>query len=173
MSQSAQELIGEADERGLAASALGCLDRCLPLLGDAVPAELLRPLWCSVAEGGDGWADRLAQVRAALDAAGPGDGFGDDEAVLVRTMLGAAPSAWEGAALREWAGACSLTALDLHERLGGGPLVSGEERRQVQVLEFLAGLAEGAPAGLRPVLDLSAEARRVLLAVVSRRARGA
>ncbi|MEV3992237.1 hypothetical protein AB0J57_25320 [Streptomyces sp. NPDC049837] len=169
MSQSAQELIAEAGERGLAASALACLDRCLPLLGP-VPDDLLRPLWQSVAEGGAGWADRLAEVRGAL-----ADTDDAEFAVLVRKMLGAAPSEWDGAALPAWAEACSVTALELHEQLGGGPLVEGEERRQVQILEFLADTPSAGPgaAGLRPVLDVSAEGRRVLRAVVSRRERGA
>ncbi|MFG3504517.1 hypothetical protein ACGF5F_03280 [Streptomyces sp. NPDC047821] len=168
MSHSAQELIARAGERGLAASALACLDRCLPLLGPA-PDDLLRPLWQSVAEGGAGWADRLGEVRGA-QAEGGDDGF----AVRVRTMLGAAPSGWDGAALRAWAEACSVTALELHGLLGGGPLLDGEERRQVQILEFLAGTeSDGPAAGLRPVLEVSAEGRRVLRAVVSRRERGA
>ncbi|OKK06092.1 hypothetical protein AMK26_08410 [Streptomyces sp. CB03234] len=169
MSQSAQELIAEAGERGLAASALACLDRCLPLL-DPAPDDLLRPLWQSVAEGGAGWAERLGEVRAALEETDDAD-----SAVLVRKMLGAAPSEWDGAALRAWAEACSLTALELHQQLGGGPLVEAEERRQVRILEFLAGTPSDGPpaAGLRPVLEVSAEARRVLRAVVSRRERGA
>lgn len=50
-----------------------------------------------------------------------------------------------------------------------GPMVSGELRRQIQILEILAE-TDGA-AGLRQALDLSTEGRRVLRAVVSRRAR--
>ncbi|GAA2514755.1 hypothetical protein [Streptomyces gobitricini] len=168
MSQSAQELIAEAGERGLAASALACLDRCLPLLSTA-PDDLLRPLWCCVAEDGAGWAERLAEVRAASE-----ETDGGDLAVLVRKMLGAAPSTWDGAALRPWASVCSLTALEVHGELGGGPLMDAEERRQAQVLEFLADTpSDGPPAGLRPVLEVSAEARRVLRAVLARRDRGA
>ena len=44
------ELIAQADERGLAASGLACLDRCVPLLGG--DDEILRPLWASLAESG-------------------------------------------------------------------------------------------------------------------------
>ncbi|MFF8288212.1 hypothetical protein ACF068_03120 [Streptomyces sp. NPDC016309] len=168
MSQSAQELIARAGERGLAAAALACLDRCLPLLGPA-PDDLLRPLWCSVAEGGAGWTGRLEEVRAAVAA-----DAGGDAAAPVRAMLAAAPAAWDAAALRVWAGSCSGAALELHRRLGGGPLLDAEERRQVQVLELLADApADGRPVGLRPVLDAAAEGRRVLRAVVSRRERGA
>jgi len=51
---------------------------------------------------------------------------------------------------------------------GMSPLVAAELRRQVVVLEVLAG--HGA-AGLRRALEVSVEGRRVLRAVVSRRAR--
>ncbi|MEU0660091.1 hypothetical protein [Streptomyces lavendulocolor] len=180
MSHSAQEPIDRIDERGAAASALACLDRCLPLLGsppDGLPDDLLRPLWHCVAEGGADWTDRLAEVRARVaDAADTGAGQGPAAAgpagAVVRDMLAAAPSGWEGAALRAWAGVCAAAALDVHERLGGGPLADGEERRQAQILDFLAD-APAAAAGLRPVLEVSAEGRRVLRAVVSRRGRGA
>ncbi|MDX2784412.1 hypothetical protein PV379_44960, partial [Streptomyces caniscabiei] len=37
------ELMAQADERGLAAGGLACLDRCVPLLGG--DDEVLRPLW--------------------------------------------------------------------------------------------------------------------------------
>jgi hypothetical protein len=47
--------------------------------------------------------------------------------------------------------------------------VAAELRRQVAVLELVAGHGAG---GLRRALDLSTEGRRVLRAVVSRRARG-
>ncbi|GAA2447263.1 hypothetical protein [Streptomyces lavendulocolor] len=180
MSHSAQEPIDRIDERGAAASALACLDRCLPLLGsppDGLPDDLLRPLWHCVAEGGADWTDRLAEVRARVaDVADAGAGQGPAAAgpagAVVRDMLAAAPSEWEGAALRAWAGDCAAAALDVHERLGGGPLADGEERRQTQILDFLAD-APAAAAGLRPVLEVSAEGRRVLRAVVSRRGRGA
>ncbi|OII60167.1 hypothetical protein BJP40_11340 [Streptomyces sp. CC53] len=182
------ELIAQADDRGLAASALACLDRCLPLL---VPeaADQLRPLWVGVARGGDAWAARLAEAAEAVAATASQDAT--EEAELVRRMLAAAPSTWEMPDLRDWADTCSLAALELHHRLcaapspdlaevlercragepdGVGPLAAGELRRQVRVLEILA---DGATHGLRRALDLSAEGRRVLQAVVSRRARTA
>ncbi|WP_432080332.1 hypothetical protein [Streptomyces sp. WAC 04229] len=167
------ELIARADARGLAASGLACLDRCLPLLdGDD---EVLRPLWAALAEdAGPDWAGELAQVRGTLAGTG---GEGEDEAVLLaRVMLADAPDACSGPALRTWADACSAAALRVHRLLdpaadsnGPAPLVAGELRRQVTVLDLLA--AHG-PAGLRPALEVSTEGRRVLRAVVSRRARG-
>ncbi|MFB7652306.1 MULTISPECIES: hypothetical protein [unclassified Streptomyces] len=171
------ELIARADARGLAASGLACLDRCLPLLdGDD---EVLRPLWATLAddtgdEAGPDWAGELAQVRDKLAGTG---GEGEDEAVLLaRVMLADAPDACSGPALRTWADACSAAALRVHRLLdpaadtnGPAPLVAGELRRQVTVLDLLA--AHG-PAGLRPALEVSTEGRRVLRAVVSRRARG-
>ncbi|MFD5754620.1 hypothetical protein ACFWIZ_05010, partial [Streptomyces sp. NPDC127044] len=66
------DLIARADERGLAASGLACLDRCVPLLGG--DDEVLRPLWSSLADGGadgDAWGERLAKARAELDCADP------------------------------------------------------------------------------------------------------
>ncbi|WP_399887856.1 hypothetical protein ACGH7X_24240 [Streptomyces sp. BBFR51] len=187
------ELIARADVRGLAASGLACLDRCVPLLdGDD---EVLRPLWTTLADDtGDGtgdeagrdWAQGLAQVRDKL--AGP-DAAGEDDAVLLaRRMLAAAPAECSGPAMRTWADACSVAALRIHRLLDPAadpapdtdvpreagpeelsPLVAAELRRQTGVLELLA--AHG-PAGLRPALDVSTEGRRVLRAVVSRRARG-
>ncbi|CAM5730205.1 hypothetical protein SALBM311S_00430 [Streptomyces alboniger] len=64
-----QELIAQADVRGLAASALACLDRCLPLLGGDV--EILRPLWAGLADevDADDWGERLEQVRGRLGPA--------------------------------------------------------------------------------------------------------
>ncbi|WP_240138718.1 hypothetical protein [Streptomyces sp. MUM 178J] len=190
-SKSLTELIAQADERGLAASGLACLDRCLPLLAlDDEGGEPLRPLWAGVAEGEETWGARLAEVRAALD----GVDARDDEAVSVRRMLGAAPAVWAGEPLREWADGCSAAALRIHRGLDGvdpaadadwlagcrtsaegagadglGPLVLGELRRQQQILETL----ERTPGtgALRRVLDLSAEGRRVLTAAASRRAR--
>ncbi|MFJ6804897.1 hypothetical protein ACIQRK_02450 [Streptomyces anulatus] len=186
------ELIERADERALAAGALACLDRCLPLLAGP-GAEPLRPLWASC-ENGQDWAIRLAAVRLGMEHASVTDG----PAALVRTMLGAAPSDFAAVPLREWADACSLVALRIHGRLDApdgdtmpdeehllkaarsgepaavGPLVAGELERQVRILEILAettGTA-GSGAGLRKALDLSTEGRRVLRAVMSRQARG-
>ncbi|KPC89424.1 hypothetical protein ADL35_03050 [Streptomyces sp. NRRL WC-3753] len=186
------ELIARADARGLAASALACLDRCVPLLdGDD---EALRPLWAILADDADGtcgaagrdWAEGLAQVRDKL--AGPDAGGEDEAVVLARRMLGAAPAACTGPALRTWADACSVASLRIHRLLDpvgdaaregdvprdGGteglpPLVAAELRRQTGVLELLA---DRGAAGLRPALEVSTEGRRVLRAVVSRRARG-
>ncbi|MEU7280203.1 hypothetical protein AB0A69_15665 [Streptomyces sp. NPDC045431] len=178
------ELMARADERALAGSALACLDRCLPLLAPAPAAEVLRSLWAAVARGEDGWDHRLAEARQAVAEGGtPTDATG----ALVRTMLDDAPSAWARTPLHAWADACSRTALALHQDLepastgaperyragvtdGAGPLVSGELRRQIRVLELLV---TGGPGGLRLARDLSAEGQRVLRAVVSRRARTA
>ncbi|MGW1462962.1 hypothetical protein ACWCPT_01220 [Streptomyces sp. NPDC002308] len=54
-----------------------------------------------------------------------------------------------------------------------GPLVAGELRRQRELLEILAETAgsPGSGAGLRRALDHSTEGRKVLRAVMSRRAR--
>ncbi|MGW6746033.1 hypothetical protein ACWGDX_35750 [Streptomyces sp. NPDC055025] len=214
------KLIAQADARGLAASGLACLDRCLPLLAD--DADVLRPLWAGVAVRERDWPERLAASRQALDAttaattaavagAGPGvapepDGASPDESVvLVRTMLASAPSEWAAGPLRDWAETCSVAALEIHQRLdsvgesggaaaaerlararedtvavsdavdgaegtdGVGPLVAGELRRQIRILEILA--ETDGPAGVRQALDLSTEGQRVLRAVVSRRAR--
>ncbi|MEU5343361.1 MULTISPECIES: hypothetical protein [unclassified Streptomyces] len=194
------ELIAQADERGLAASGLACLDRCVPLLGG--DDEILRPLWASLSEGegwGDDWRERVEQVRAKLDLSGGGGGvgpgvpgggvFGEGEAVvLVHRMLGAVPVDRAAGDLREWADACSVAALQVHRLLDAAsdgassvtarregrtqdmsPLVAAELRRQIAILELLS--AHGA-AGVRRALDLSTEGRRVLRAVVSRRARG-
>ncbi|MFJ8883185.1 hypothetical protein ACIRJR_07210 [Streptomyces sp. NPDC102402] len=182
------ELIARADGRGLAASGLACLDRCLPAPGDGSDPEPLRPLWASCESGAE-WATRLDDVHAALEGAARGDAT----AARVRALLGAAPRDFGTGPLRAWADACSLLALDIHGefdfpaggtdvsarcRAGGaadgGPLVTGELRRQSQILEALAETAAplGAGPGLRRVLELSTEGRRVLRAVVSRRARG-
>ncbi|MFF8028931.1 hypothetical protein ACFZDJ_49325 [Streptomyces sp. NPDC007896] len=185
------DLIAQADERGLAASGLACLDRCVPLLGG--DDEVLRPLWSSLVDGGadgDAWGERLAKARAELDSADadadtdsvPDSGLGAEAAVsdedraaaLARRMLAAAPDDPCASALRAWADACSAAALQIHRLLdvaadGSGPLVAAELRRQVAVLELLAGRGAG---GLRPALEVSTEGRRVLRAVVSRRARG-
>ncbi|MFF3711519.1 hypothetical protein [Streptomyces phaeochromogenes] len=189
------ELIAQADERGLAASGLACLDRCVPLLGG--DDEILRPLWASLAgsegwgldEGwGEDWGERVEQARAKLDGPGVG-GIAEGEAsVLAQRMLGAVPVDPGAGNLREWADACSVAALQIHRLLDAAsdgassvtarregrtqdmsPLVAAELRRQVAILEVLS--AHG-PAGLRQALALSTEGRRVLRAVVSRRARG-
>ncbi|MGW0419822.1 hypothetical protein [Streptomyces sp. NPDC003015] len=192
------ELIGQADERGLAASGLACLDRCVPLLGG--DDEVLRPLWAGLADdaGAEEWGERLEQVRGKLGgdaefgavegATGAFPGSSDDEAVqLARRMLAAAPAERSAAGVRAWADACSVAALQIHRLLdplkdagdsvdarregrteGMSPLVAAELRRQITVLELLA--CHG-PAGLRPALEVSTEGRRVLRAVVSRRSR--
>ncbi|MFI8002069.1 hypothetical protein [Streptomyces sp. NPDC086010] len=184
------EQIARADERSLAASALACLDRCLTPPDDGGDPEPLRPLWVSC-ETGEQWAEHLDAVRAAMEGSAPA--ADDGTASRVRAMLGAAPREFAAGPLRTWADACSLLALDVHRefdfpagdagalercRTGGaadgGPLVSGEVLRQTEILDVLAEYAgtAGGGAGLRQVLDLSAEGRRVLRAVMSRRARG-
>ncbi|MGW0758863.1 hypothetical protein ACWD1Y_20765 [Streptomyces sp. NPDC002814] len=183
------ELIAQADERGLAASGLACLDRCVPLLGG--DDEVLRPLWGNLADGGDSaaWGELLEQARGKLGIADVVDDaeVEDEAALLVRRMLAAAPAVRSATEARMWADACSVAALQIHRLLdvaddaasldarregrteGMPPLVAAELRRQVAVLELLAG--HGA-SGLRHALEVSTEGRRVLRAVVSRRARG-
>ncbi|MFE9023019.1 hypothetical protein ACFYNL_31235 [Streptomyces sp. NPDC007808] len=195
------ELIAQADERGLAASGLACLDRCVPLLGG--DDEVLRPLWANLAAVGDPaeWGELLDQVRAKLGVAEVVDDedVEDEAALLARRMLAAAPVVRSAAEARIWADACSVAALQIHRlldpaegdaspggaqaldsvRAGGAPvggrtegmspLVAAELRRQISVLELLAGHGAG---GLRRALEVSTEGRRVLRAVVSRRARG-
>ncbi|MFD0415408.1 hypothetical protein [Streptomyces sp. NPDC127108] len=179
------DLIALADETALAASGLGCLDRCLPLLGD--DDQVLRPLWVSLADG-TAWEGALGEVRGVLGAdgaSGSGGSGGSDRAgasgasgadpdavALARRMLDAAPGARSADSLRVWADGCSAAALQVHRLLDAGndgvsPLVSAELRRQVRVLELLGGRA-GTGGGLRQVLDVSTEGRRVLRAVVSR-----
>jgi hypothetical protein len=178
------ELIAQADERGLAASGLACLDRCVPLLGG--DDESLRPLWGNLADASDpaDWGGLLEQTRAKLDSA---EGEDDEAVLLVRRMLLAAPADRRAAEVRTWADACSVASLQIHLLLdpaadsgpvdpgregrtaGMSPLVAAELRRQVIVLEVLAGHGAG---GLRRALEVSTEGRRVLRAVVSRRARG-
>ncbi|WP_263169854.1 hypothetical protein [Streptomyces sp. SCSIO ZS0520] len=176
------ELLAQADDRGLAASGLACLDRCVPLLGD--DDEVLRPLWASLAEEAD-WQAPLARAREALETAPTQE---DRAVTLAHRMLGAVPVTRAAGPLRAWADACSVAALQIHRELdalddGGrtvaarregrtedmSPLVAAELRRQTTILELLAGRGAG---GLRQALDVSAEGRRVLRAVVSRRARG-
>ncbi|MFF0199202.1 hypothetical protein [Streptomyces sp. NPDC005017] len=178
------ELIAQADERGLAASGLACLDRCVPLLGG--DDELLRPLWASLADGADPtvWGGLLDEARGKLEASGS---VPDEAATLARRMLEAAPAERSAAEVRVWADACSVASLQIHRLLdpaensadsvdasragrteGVSPLVEAELRRQVAVLELLAGHGT---AGLRRALEVSTEGRRVLRAVVSRRTR--
>lgn len=169
---SLEELIAQADARGLAASGLACSDRCVSLLVE--DDELLRPLWAHLVDGSD-WSESLAKVRAALDAVEPGSGA-DEAAEVAREMLLSAPAERDGDALREWAEACSPASLRVHRLLDPAPgsaedalpLVAAELGRQTVVLQLLA---EHGPQGLRRALDVSGEGRRVLRAVVSRRAR--
>ncbi|CAL9530445.1 hypothetical protein SUDANB60_04011 [Streptomyces sp. enrichment culture] len=188
---SLEELIAQADERGLAVSGVACLDRCVPLLGG--DDEALRPLWGALAGSpADGdWGEVLQQTREKLDAAAgeAADGCAGEAAELARGMLAAAPLDRSGTALREWADRCSAGALRIHLLLDGAgdtddadlaaarregrtdglsPLLAAELRRQTAVLELVA--ARGA-AGLRGALEVSTEGRRVLRAAVSRRSR--
>ncbi|MFD4814942.1 hypothetical protein [Streptomyces sp. NPDC058418] len=57
------KLIAQADERGLAASGLACLDRCLPLLAEE--PDVLRPLWAGIVDGEQDWSVRLAAPCSA------------------------------------------------------------------------------------------------------------
>lgn len=195
------ELIGQADERGLAVSGLACLDRCVPLLGG--DDEVLRPLWAGLADdaGAAEWGERLEQVRGKLGGefgAGDGEadagdpavlsGSGEDEAVLLaRRMLAAAPAERSAAGLRVWADACSVAALRIHR------LLDPEGRRMTRSNPAARAVRRACPrssppncaarspswnsscghgpAGLRPALEVSTEGRRVLRAVVSRRSR--
>ncbi|WP_371599245.1 hypothetical protein [Streptomyces sp. NBC_00564] len=189
------ELIALADERGLAASGLACLDRCVPLLGGD-DDDVLRPLWTSLVDG-EAWGERVEKARADLGEPGDSDADvgstsgaspDDQAAFLVRRMLATVPLDSSLDVLRAWADACSVAALRIHELLdiaadgtssvearregrtdGMSPLVAAELRRQIAILELLADRGAG---GLRLVLGQSTEGRRVLRAVVSRRARG-
>ncbi|MEW2487062.1 hypothetical protein [Streptomyces sp. NPDC048411] len=180
------ELIAAADERGLVASAVACLDRCLPQPAAGADPDPLRPLWAGCADGSV-WPDRLAEVRAVLDAAADTEGA----APQIRKLLDDAPADRAGPGLREWADACSLLALEVHlgqdatpgagadllrrcregDPAGAGPLVAGEVRRQILILEMLADSGTGT-VGLRQVRDASTEGQRVLRAATARRARG-
>lgn len=183
------DLIAKADRRALAASGLACLDRCVPLLG--ADDDILRPLWSSLVAGQE-WQERVAKARAELAAEGTADGDAEcaseaEAARLARRMLETFPGRPTTEALRQWADACSLAALQIHLLLdpagdscpvdsrregrtdGMPPLLAAELRRQITVLELLAGHG---PNGLRQALEVSTEGRRVLRAVVSRRARG-
>lgn len=181
-----------ADERGLAASGIACLERCLPSSDDGTGAEALRPLWASCGNGKD-WAARLVAAGEALEGATPPDA-GRAAADRVRDLVHAAPEEFAEEPLRAWSDACSLLALEVHQEYdlpapdGGeglerlrtgeaedaGPLVMGELRRQIAILELLAETEgpAGGGAGLRRALDLSTEGQRVLKAALSRRARG-
>lgn len=185
------ELMAQADERGLAAGGLACLDRCVPLLGG--DDEVLRPLWAGLVDDGTGWGEKVTKVRGELGAAAssPPSSDGEEEVVLLaRRMLDAVPAERSGDGLREWADLCSVSALRVHQLLdpldaggddsvaacregrteGVSHLVAAELRRQVVVLELLA---QHGAVGVRQALGVSTEGRRVLRAVVSRRARGA
>ncbi|GAA3297627.1 hypothetical protein GCM10020295_30940 [Streptomyces cinereospinus] len=185
------ELIAQADERGLTVSALACLDRCVPLLGG--DDEVLRPLWANLTDSGDAgeWGALLDAVRGQLGVADvvAAEDVEDEAALLVRRMLAAAP---RRAVRRRGAGlgrrllggvlagppaarpAEDGTAPVDTRREGGAedmsPLVAAELRRQVTVLELLTGHGT---TGLRRALEVSTQGRRVLRAVVSRRARHA
>ncbi|MFD5787182.1 hypothetical protein ACFWH1_11290 [Streptomyces sp. NPDC127037] len=182
------ELIAAADERGLAAGAAACLERCLPQPAPGDEPDPLRPVWAGCADPRL-WPARLAEARAALDTlADPGE-----PVRRVRELLAAAPADRAGEELRAWADACSVLALEVHrghdalrsaapdpvarcragDLSGAGPLLAGEAARQTLILEMLAAIDDTAPAGagLRQVLDLSTEGQRVLRAAVARRAR--
>ncbi|MFB6779783.1 hypothetical protein ACFCX0_20665 [Streptomyces sp. NPDC056352] len=178
------ELIAAADERGLVASGIACLDRCLPQPAEGADPDPLRPLWAGCADG-EAWPDRLAEARQALDGAKEGE-----TRTQIRQLLAHAPADRAAPGLREWADACSLLALEVHlgqdatpgagvdllrrcregDPEGAGPLVAGEVRRQIRILEMLVDSGTGA-AGLRQVLDVSTEGQRVLRAATARRAR--
>jgi len=188
------ERLAQADEQALAASGLACLDRCVPLLGG--DDEALRPLWAALADSSD-WSQHLDKARGALTAPGAPDDPGADwdpgsaeaeAATLARGMLDAAPADRTADAVRAWADTCSVDALRVHRILdpategtdgleargtggaeGVSPLVAAELRRQIAVLDLLA---EHGASGLRGALEASVEGRRILRAVVSRRARG-
>ncbi|MEU2245426.1 hypothetical protein [Streptomyces sp. NPDC019224] len=182
------EMIAAADARGLAVGAAACLERCLPQPAPGDEPDPLRPLRAGCADPRL-WPARLAEARTALDSlADPGE-----PVRRVRELLAEAPDERAGEGLRAWADACSVLALQVHlahdaagpaapdpvarcragDPSGAGPLLAGELARQVLILEMLAGIDEAAPAGagLRQVLDVSAEGRRVLRAAAARRAR--
>ncbi|NEA62381.1 hypothetical protein [Streptomyces sp. SID12488] len=132
-------------------------------------------------------ADDPAALRAAPPAVPVASAEGE-ATLLARRMLATAPANRSAAEVRAWADDCSVAALRIHRLLdasasgpssidshregrteGIPPLVAAELRRQITVLELLAGHGSG---GLRQALAVSTEGRRVLRAVVSRRARG-
>lgn len=157
------ELIAAADERALVASGIACLDRCLPQPAEGTDPDPLRPLWAGCADG-DEWPDRLAEARAALNDVPSG---ADGTVPAIRKLLGEAPAERTYPGLRAWADACSLLALEVHlgqdaapaagddllrrcredGPTGAGPLVAGEVRRQIRILEMLAETAGASRAG--------------------------
>ncbi|MEU3740797.1 hypothetical protein AB0E78_27510 [Streptomyces sp. NPDC032198] len=169
------ELIAEADERGLAASGLACLDRCVPLLGGG--DEVLRPLWRSLAEDG-AWDTALAEARVELggsdvleESSGTFTGVfsqksagrspGNEAVVLVYRMLGAAPSARSTAELREWADACSVAALQIHRLLDtapdGGPRSASLRARRAGRTEDISPLVAAELRRQIRILELLAD----------------
>ncbi|MFJ2027048.1 hypothetical protein ACIODW_25015 [Streptomyces sp. NPDC087897] len=173
------ELIERADERALAAAAVACLDRCLPLLA-GVGAEPLRPLWAGCEDGRD-WANRLTAVRTELgnasegasgDVSGRASGEtvdtdvsgrvsgetagADDPATLVRAMLAAAPSDFAAPVLREWADACSLVALRVHGRFDAPDRDAPADEEHL-----LKAARNGEPAPVGPLVagELARQAR--------------
>lgn len=143
------ELIGQADERGLAVGGLACLDRCVPLLdGDD---EILRPLWAALADDAAAgeWGERLEQVRGKLGGdtefgVEDRDGSGEDEAVsLARRMLAAAPAERSAAEMRMWADACSVAALRIHRLLD--PLKDGADSVEVRREGRTEGMSPSSP----------------------------
>lgn len=132
-------------------------------------------------------AEPLARIRAVLDAApetfesGPLRVWADACSLLSLEIHRRAdqPPAPEAAGTQEGPESGERETLELL-RIGSagaeaeaGPLVTGELRRQRELLEILAESSgsPGSGAGLRRALDHSTEGRRVLRAVMSRRAR--
>ncbi|MEV7524182.1 hypothetical protein [Streptomyces sp. NPDC091371] len=183
------ELIARADERALAASAVACVDRCMPLLegveglGLDVDESVLRPLWVAV-EGGDRWLGRLRAAGIRVRRVTPDCELAEYAMRLVEHI----PATYCADALRAWADECSTVLLGIHQLLDGAPAVDeariqayragdtegvrpltlGEQRRQAALLEMLA---DESGSGLRGALALSNEGKRVLRAAVSRRNR--
>ncbi|WP_313897037.1 hypothetical protein [Streptomyces sp. GC420] len=168
-----------ADERSLAASGTACLERCF---FESETAEVLRPVWLAVGNGETWLAELRTAVESLLSA------LDEEAAADARASVGPLPSAYTKEELLDWAAHCSAAALEFHQRVDGvepaddvvkrylqgdtkgiPPLTQGELRRQSEILELLAG--EAAVTGLRPVLELSTEGKRVLRAAFSRRAR--
>ncbi len=163
--------IARADERALAVSALACLDRCLPLLeyvdGVTVDADAaLRPLW-EAAEGGEEWLSRLRPAAALVVRAVAHE---TSRPVSVLRRAASVPRVYAADELRVWAGECSAASLAVHRYLDGdrdgGPLATGELRRQERLLDLLAGNGDG----LRAAFVQSTEGKRVLRAAARRSA---